>query len=60
MLADAKYKVDVTSLGASDGDQMFAYSHTATVPGSSQLTDAGVVFYAQRRRRTATGSGPHA
>lgn len=48
ILADAKYKVDVTSLGASDGDQMFAYSHTATVPGSSQLTGAGVVFYPQR------------
>jgi hypothetical protein len=48
MLADAKYKVDETSLGASDGDQMFAYSHTATVPGSSQLTCSGAVFYPQR------------
>ena len=48
LLADAKYKVDVASLGASDGDQMFAYSHTATVPGSSQLTDAGAVFYVRR------------
>lgn len=48
MLADAKYKVNVTSLGAADGDQMFAYSHTATVPGSTKLTDAGFVFYPQR------------
>lgn len=48
ILADAKYKVDVLSLGASDGDQMFAYSHTATVPGTSHLSDAGAIFYAQR------------
>ena len=48
LLADAKYKVDATSLGASDGDQMFAYSHTATVPGSSRLTDSGAVFYPKR------------
>jgi hypothetical protein len=46
-LADAKYKVDETSLGASDGDQMFAYSHTAVLPGSDLLTEAGAVFYAQ-------------
>lgn len=46
-LADAKYKVDETALGASDGDQMFAYSHTAAMPGSDVLTDAGAVFYAQ-------------
>ena len=48
ILADAKYKVDAISLGASDGDQMFAYSHTAAVPGASQLTHAGAVFYPQR------------
>lgn len=48
MLADAKYKVDGASLGAADGDQMFAYSHTATARGSSQLTDAGIIFYPQR------------
>jgi hypothetical protein len=48
ILADAKYKLDGDSLAASDGDQMFAYSHTAAVPGSSQLTHAGAVFYPQR------------
>lgn len=48
VLADAKYKVDTGSLGASDGDQMFAYSHTAKAPGSSQLTDSGAVFYPNR------------
>lgn len=49
-LADAKYKVDETSLGASDGDQMFAYSHTAALPESDLLTEAGAVFYAHRLR----------
>lgn len=51
-LADAKYKVDESSLGASDGDQMFAYSHTAVLPGSDVLTEAGAVFYAQPGRGT--------
>lgn len=65
-LADAKYKVDETSLGASDGDQLFAYSHTAVVPGSNRPTEAGVLFYPQvarskvRRRETLIrATGPH-
>ena len=49
-LADAKYKIDETALGASDGDQMFAYSHTAALPGTDVLTDAGAVLYAQSVR----------
>lgn len=44
-LADAKYKINDSHLDAADGDQMFAYSHTATEPGSDQLTEAGLVLY---------------
>lgn len=53
ILADAKYKVEESTLGASDGDQMFAYSHTAVLPGSERLTETGVVFYAQPARGKA-------
>lgn len=48
ILGDAKYKLDAHSLGAADGYQMFAYSHTASVPGSGGAIAAGAVFYPQR------------
>lgn len=53
LLADAKYKVSESTLGAADGDQMFAYSHTATVPGFDELTEAGAVLYPQPVRGNA-------
>jgi hypothetical protein len=48
VLADAKYKLDASALGAQDGDQMFAYSHTATVSSTGLVTDTAAVFYPRR------------
>jgi 5-methylcytosine-specific restriction endonuclease McrBC regulatory subunit McrC len=52
-LADAKYKLDAQSLSAADGYQMFAYSHTASVPVSGDEISSGVVIYPRR----VTGAG---
>ena len=54
VLADAKYKMGARSLGAADGYQMFAYSHTATVPVSGEAVTEGAVFYPRR----ISGTGP--
>jgi hypothetical protein len=48
VLADAKYKLNESALSAQDGDQMFAYSHTATVSGTGLATDTAAVFRPQR------------
>jgi hypothetical protein len=48
VLADAKYKLDEKWLGADDGYQMFAYSHTAKLPQGDRLTETGAVFYPTR------------
>lgn len=47
ILADAKYKLDESGIGAADAYQLFAYSHTADAPRTGK-PDAAAVFYPVR------------
>lgn len=47
ILADAKYKLDESGIGAADAYQLFAYSHTADAPLTGS-PDAAAVFYPVR------------